>query len=54
MALPREECTPELSAAYDPVAIRGWGIVPGSRVPVPEFGPEETAITWVSWARDNN
>ena len=25
MALPREECTPDPSAAYEPVPIRGWG-----------------------------
>ena len=50
MGLTREECTPDSSAAYKPVAIRGWANVPGSRVPVPEFGLEKTALTWVNWA----
>ena len=50
MGLTREECTPVSSAAYEAVAIRGWATVPSSRVPVPEFGLEETAVTWVNWA----
>ena len=45
-------CTPDPSAAYEPVAIRSWGKVLGSCTPVPEFGMEETAVTWVTWARD--
>ena len=53
MSLPKEECTPDPSPAYDPVAICGWGKVPGSLTPVPEFGMEETAVTWITWARDN-
>ena len=28
--------------------------MPGSQVPVPEFGLEETALTWVNWARDHD
>ena len=52
MGLSREECIPYSKAAYDNVAIRGWGNMPGSQVPVPEFGLEETALTWVNWARD--
>ena len=54
MALPREECTPDPSAAHEPVAIRGWGNMPGSHVPVPGFGLEETALTWVNWAQDHD
>ena len=54
MSLSKEECTPDPRAAYEPVAIRGWGRLPGSSTPAPEFGMEETAVTWVTWARDND
>ena len=54
MSLTREECTPDYKATYEPVAIRGWGRLPGRAVPVPEFGMEETAQTWVTWASDND
>ena len=54
MGLSREECTPDSKAAYNTVAIHGWGNVPGSQVPVPEFGLEETVLTWVNWARDHD
>ena len=54
IGLTREECTSVSSAAYEAVAIRSWATVPGSRVPVPEFGLKETAVTWVNWARDHD
>ena len=45
MSLSREECTPNSGAAYEPVAIRSWGRLPGQAVPVREYGMEETALT---------
>ena len=54
MFLTREEYTPNSEATYKPVAIRSWGRLPGRAVPVPEFGMEETALTWVRWASDND
>ena len=54
MSLTREECTPDSRAAYEPVAICGWGRLPGRSVTAPEFGMEETVLTWITWARDNN
>ena len=50
MSFTKEECTPDPGAAYEPLAIRGWGKVPSSPTPVLEFGMEETAVTWVTWA----
>ena len=46
MGLTREDCTPVSSAAYEAVAICSWAPVPGSRVPVPELGVQESAVTW--------
>ena len=54
MGLTREDCTQVSSAAYEAVAIRSWAPVPVSRVPVPEFGLKEPAVTWVNWARDQD
>ena len=37
MGLSREDCTLVSNAVYEAVALRSWGPVPSSRVPVPEF-----------------
>ena len=49
-----EECTPDPEATYEPVAIRGWGRLPGRAILVPEFRMRETVLTWVMWASKND
>ena len=51
--LTMDQCTPDRRAPYQPLAIRGWGELQGSSIPVPEFNLKGEAFEWVAWSSKN-